>query len=126
MLGPDSTSTLSRRNSLPYFANTISREEFRHRGIGPLELKIFMHALRIDLRILGLIREFKHSNSNMRHYTKVALFLGHSVAKKQFHFYSYPWTPVRAKAIMKPRLCDNLYEMQMCLYRCSILSGGPA
>ena len=32
-----------------------------------LELKIFIHALRIDLGILGLIREFKHANSNMRH-----------------------------------------------------------
>ena len=31
------------------------------------ELKIFMHALRIGFHILGLIRELKHSNSNMRH-----------------------------------------------------------
>ena len=47
-----------------------------------LELKIFIHALRIDLRILGLIRELKHSNSNMRHQrlnSKGSLFLGHSV-----------------------------------------------
>ena len=41
-----------------------------------------MHALRIDLRFPGLIREFKHSNSNMRHErlnSKGSLFLGHSV-----------------------------------------------
>ena len=49
-----------------------------------LELKIFMHALRIDLSILGLIREFKHSNSNMRYQRlnskgSYSLFLGHSV-----------------------------------------------
>ena len=31
------------------------------------ELRIYMHALRIDLHILGLMRELKHSNSNMRH-----------------------------------------------------------
>ena len=32
-----------------------------------LELRIAMHALRINLRILGLIMELKHSNSSMRH-----------------------------------------------------------
>ena len=32
-----------------------------------LELVIFMLTLRINLRILGLIGDLKHSNSNMRH-----------------------------------------------------------
>ena len=31
------------------------------------ELKIFMQSLPIGFHILGLIRELKHSNSNMRH-----------------------------------------------------------
>ena len=47
-----------------------------------LELRIFMHALRIDLLIPGLIRELKHSNSNMRHLrltSKGSLFFRHPV-----------------------------------------------
>ena len=44
--------------------------------------RIFTQALRIDLRILGFIRELKHSNSSMRHWRLTSLgslFLGHTV-----------------------------------------------
>ena len=41
-----------------------------------------MHALRIDLHILGLIREFKHSNSNMRQkYTRMKSYWPFTVIK---------------------------------------------
>ena len=45
-----------------------------------------MHALRIDLRILGLIREFlKQSNSNMRH--------KRLTSKGWLSFWGYPAVP---------------------------------
>ena len=58
-------------------------------SLNALELRIAMHALRINLRILGLIRELKHSNSSMRHWrltSKSSLsFFGHLVLRGELN-----------------------------------------
>ena len=52
-------SALTRAASGPYTG--CPKKDYR------LKPRILMHALRIDLRILGLIRELKHANLNMQH-----------------------------------------------------------
>ena len=44
-------------------------------------MSIFMHAFRIDLRILGLIGELKYLNLNSARLRRVAFFLGHPVVE---------------------------------------------